>query len=79
MARSKNKSRESSVGGGSNERGRADSGRPTTDLPPVAAAVTPEALGLRERKKAKLRQDIVKTSQRLFLNAATKTPASTTS
>jgi AcrR family transcriptional regulator len=67
MARAKNKPRDSAMGAALNDRGRHDSSGPTTDSPATSVPASPEALGLRERKKAKLRQDIVKTSQRLFL------------
>src|ERR1700677_3680995 len=65
MARAKSKSRESSTDSPAGERNRHGL-RKRNDAPPVAAAA-PEAPGLRERKKAKLRKAIVKTSQRLFL------------
>ena len=65
MARAKSKPRESSTDSSAGERNRHGL-RKRNDAPPVAAAA-PEAPGLRERKKAKLRQEIVKTSQRLFL------------
>jgi AcrR family transcriptional regulator len=65
MARAKNKPRESSADSAAGERNR-HSLRKVNDTPPLAAG-SGEVAGLRERKKAKLRQEIVKTSQRLFL------------
>src|ERR1700678_4353410 len=66
MARAKNKSRESSPDPPANDRIRHAS-RKINDAPYMAQAGTTDLPGLRERKKAKLRQEIVKTSQRLFL------------
>jgi AcrR family transcriptional regulator len=64
MARAKNKSRQPSTDTAS-ERNYPGS-RKSIDTSPAAAGPV-ELPGLRERKKAKLRQEIVKTSQRLFL------------
>jgi AcrR family transcriptional regulator len=65
MARAKNKPRESSTDSSASERNHR-SFRKLNETPPVAPASS-DVPGLRERKKAKLRQEIVKTSQRLFL------------
>jgi AcrR family transcriptional regulator len=66
MARAKNKSRESFADSALAERNRHGS-RKQNDPQPAASSASTELPGLRERKKAKLRQEIVKTSQRLFL------------
>jgi len=66
MARAKNKPRESSTKLPAIERMRRSS-RKQSDPPFLLKSDTTGLPGLRERKKAKLRQEIVKTSQRLFL------------
>lgn len=66
MARAKNRTRDSSPDSTASKHIRRGARKPH-DTPPFAASSTPEVPGLRERKKAKLRQEIVKTSQRLFL------------
>jgi AcrR family transcriptional regulator len=66
MARAKNKSRESALPSQASDRSRATPGK-SAPPPPITSPDSAEILGLRERKKAKLRNEIVKTSQRLFL------------
>lgn len=66
MARAKNRSRDSSPDSSSHDRARHGS-RKQDDPLYLPKSTTMEPPGLRERKKAKLRQEIVKTSQRLFL------------
>jgi AcrR family transcriptional regulator len=66
MARAKNKPRESPADSTANER-LGHGFRKHSEPPDPAKGGTAELPGLRERKKAKLRQEIVKTSQRLFL------------
>ena len=66
MARAKNGSRELSPDSTASKHSRHGARKPN-DTPQFAKSSPPEPPGLRERKKAKLRQDIVKTSQRLFL------------